>query len=139
MLWSFISLYYLIYPGFVPIGIPGKYTHLGVRRGKPSGSIHATKPPAKSTTTTTARQSTTNNSSTNPGKIQKKLWKRLGSRLQIFLFCVGALCCLATITALWIVCESSCGQVRHTVEPVLKDHTIGHKNVVNQDRWSLVT
>ncbi len=26
-----------------------------------------------------------------------------------------------------------------TVEPVLKDHPIGHKNVVGQDRWSLVT
>ncbi len=26
-----------------------------------------------------------------------------------------------------------------TVEPVLKDHPIGHKNVVCQDRWSLVT
>ena len=26
-----------------------------------------------------------------------------------------------------------------TVEPVLKDHPIGHKNVVFQDRWSLVT
>ncbi len=27
----------------------------------------------------------------------------------------------------------------NTVEPVLKDHPIGHKNVVCQDRWSLVT
>ncbi len=26
-----------------------------------------------------------------------------------------------------------------TAEPVLKDHPIGHKNVVCQDRWSLVT
>ena len=26
-----------------------------------------------------------------------------------------------------------------TVEPVLKDHPIGPKNVVSQDRWSLVT
>ena len=26
-----------------------------------------------------------------------------------------------------------------TVEPVLKDHPIDHKNVVCQDRWSLVT
>ncbi len=26
-----------------------------------------------------------------------------------------------------------------TVKPVLKDHPIGHKNVVCQDRWSLVT
>ncbi len=26
-----------------------------------------------------------------------------------------------------------------TVEPVLKDHPIGHKNVVCQDRWFLVT
>ncbi len=26
-----------------------------------------------------------------------------------------------------------------TVEPVLKDHPIGHRNVVSQDRWSLVT
>ncbi len=26
-----------------------------------------------------------------------------------------------------------------TVEPVLKDHLIGHENVVFQDRWSLVT
>ncbi len=25
------------------------------------------------------------------------------------------------------------------VEPVLKDHPIGHKNIVSQDRWSLVT
>ncbi len=25
------------------------------------------------------------------------------------------------------------------VEPVLKDHPTGHKNVVCQDRWSLVT
>ncbi len=30
-------------------------------------------------------------------------------------------------------------QVSHTVEPVLKDHPIGHTNVVSQDRWSLVT
>ncbi len=28
---------------------------------------------------------------------------------------------------------------QHTVEPVLKDHPIGHTNVVSQDRWSLVT
>ena len=27
----------------------------------------------------------------------------------------------------------------YTVEPALKDHPIGHKNVVCQDRWSLVT
>ncbi len=27
----------------------------------------------------------------------------------------------------------------YTVEPVLKDHPIGQKNVVCQDRWSLVT
>ncbi len=27
----------------------------------------------------------------------------------------------------------------YTIEPVLKDHPIGHKNVVCQDRWSLVT
>ena len=27
----------------------------------------------------------------------------------------------------------------YTVEPVLKDHAIGHKNVDCQDRWSLVT
>ena len=27
----------------------------------------------------------------------------------------------------------------YTVEPVLKDHPIGHRNVVCQDRWSLVT
>ncbi len=26
-----------------------------------------------------------------------------------------------------------------TVESVLKDHSMGHKNVVYQDRWSLVT
>ncbi len=26
-----------------------------------------------------------------------------------------------------------------TVEALLKDHPIGHKNVVSQDRWSLVT
>ncbi len=26
-----------------------------------------------------------------------------------------------------------------TVEPVLKDHPIGHKNVVCQDRWPMVT
>ncbi len=26
-----------------------------------------------------------------------------------------------------------------TVEPALKDHPIGHKNVVSQDMWSLVT
>ncbi len=26
----------------------------------------------------------------------------------------------------------------NTVEPLLKDHTIGHKNVVCQNRWSLV-
>ncbi len=29
--------------------------------------------------------------------------------------------------------------ITSTVEPVLKDHPIGHKNVVCQDRWSLVT
>ena len=27
----------------------------------------------------------------------------------------------------------------NTVEPVLKDHPIGHKNLVCQDRWSLAT
>ncbi len=27
----------------------------------------------------------------------------------------------------------------NTVEPALKDHPIGHKNMVSQDRWSLVT
>ena len=27
----------------------------------------------------------------------------------------------------------------YTVEPVLKDHPIGHENMVSQDRWSLVT
>ncbi len=27
----------------------------------------------------------------------------------------------------------------YTVEPVLEDHPMGHKNVVSQDRWSLVT
>ncbi len=27
----------------------------------------------------------------------------------------------------------------NAVEPVLKDHPIGHKNVVSQDRWPLVT
>ncbi len=26
-----------------------------------------------------------------------------------------------------------------TVEPILKDHPIGHKNLVCRDRWSLVT
>ncbi len=26
-----------------------------------------------------------------------------------------------------------------TEEPVLKDHPIGHENVVSQDKWSLVT
>ncbi len=26
-----------------------------------------------------------------------------------------------------------------TVEPVLKDRSIGHKDIVSQDRWSLVT
>ncbi len=30
-------------------------------------------------------------------------------------------------------------QFPNTVEPVLKDHPIGHKDVVFQDRWSLVT
>ncbi len=34
--------------------------------------------------------------------------------------------------------HSVCG-FAYTVEPVLKDHLIGHKNVVCQDRWSLVT
>ncbi len=29
--------------------------------------------------------------------------------------------------------------VSYTVEPVFKDHPNGHKNVVCQDRWSLVT
>ena len=29
--------------------------------------------------------------------------------------------------------------IMYTVEPVLKDHSIGHKNVVCQDRWSLMT
>ena len=28
---------------------------------------------------------------------------------------------------------------RYTVEPVLKDHSIGHKYMVSQGRWSLVT
>ncbi len=30
-------------------------------------------------------------------------------------------------------------QVKYTVEPALKDRPIGHKNMVSQDRWSLVT
>ncbi len=30
-------------------------------------------------------------------------------------------------------------QIWYTVKPILKDHLIGHKNVVSQDRWSLVT
>ena len=29
--------------------------------------------------------------------------------------------------------------IKNTVEAVLKDHPIGHKNVVCQDRWSLLT
>ena len=29
--------------------------------------------------------------------------------------------------------------IASTVKPVLKDNPIGHKNVVCQDRWSLVT
>ncbi len=29
--------------------------------------------------------------------------------------------------------------VYNTVEPVLKDHPIGHQNMVSQNRWSLVT
>ncbi len=29
--------------------------------------------------------------------------------------------------------------IQYTVEPVLKDHSIVHKNVVSQDRWSLET
>ena len=29
--------------------------------------------------------------------------------------------------------------IADTVEPVLEDRPIGHKNVVSQDRWSLVT
>ncbi len=32
-----------------------------------------------------------------------------------------------------------CLEKSTTVEPVLKDAPIGHKNVVSQDRWSLVT
>ncbi len=31
------------------------------------------------------------------------------------------------------------GEICITVEPVLKDHAVGHKNMVSQDRWSLVT
>ncbi len=30
-------------------------------------------------------------------------------------------------------------QSGYTVEPVLIDHPFGHKNMVSQDRWSLVT
>ncbi len=30
-------------------------------------------------------------------------------------------------------------EITGTVEPVLKDHSIDHKNVVCQDRWSLAT
>ncbi len=33
----------------------------------------------------------------------------------------------------------TCLHGRDTVKPSLKDHPIGHKNVVCQDRWSLVT
>ncbi len=33
-----------------------------------------------------------------------------------------------------LLCKFEC-----TVEPVLKDHHVGHTNVVCQDRWSLVT
>ncbi len=32
-----------------------------------------------------------------------------------------------------------CYLLPNTVEPVLKDRSIGHKNMVSQDRWSLVT
>ncbi len=31
------------------------------------------------------------------------------------------------------------GLLAYTVEPVLKDLPFGHKSVVSQDRWSLVT
>ncbi len=35
--------------------------------------------------------------------------------------------------------EQFTNKYQSTVVPVLKDHPIGHKNVVHQDRWSLVT
>ncbi len=39
--------------------------------------------------------------------------------------------------------EASIGKLTqktcHIVEPVLKDHPAGHKNMASQDRWSLVT
>ncbi len=42
-----------------------------------------------------------------------------------------------------VIKEKSKTKFKHgkdnTVEPVLKDHPIGHTNVVSQDRWSLVT
>ncbi len=30
-------------------------------------------------------------------------------------------------------------ELLYTMKPVLKDHPIGHKNMVSQGRWSLVT
>ncbi len=38
---------------------------------------------------------------------------------------------------LWV--QHTCTQLPYTVESFLKDHPIGHKNEVSQDRWSLVT
>ncbi len=45
------------------------------------------------------------------------------------------LCCFMAIHR-HCLCDTS---VTDTVEPLLKDHPIGHKYMVPQDRWSLVT
>ncbi len=43
------------------------------------------------------------------------------------------------LTSLYKVRQTVPGLCVNIVEPILKDHPIGHKNVVCQDRWSLVT
>ncbi len=45
---------------------------------------------------------------------------------------------VSTFAVNYKVSSRGCENV-DTVEPVLKDHPIGHKNIVAQDRWSLVT
>ncbi len=64
-----------------------------------------------------------------------------GIRVAIYLpACRGQFCDLLSPNVRW--CSSNRTIQHHrlnTVEPVLKDHPFGHKNVVSQDSWSLVT
>ncbi len=56
---------------------------------------------------------------------------------EITFLCPMRFYCNVLTTTKQLLCSSSLKKT--TVEPALKDHPIGHKNVVCQERWSLVT